>query len=178
MFLPIFFTFSDVSTFAESMLRHKVASHTRQYQSKHHHEHHFSGPFFEGPLNTTTGALQVAVHLHTEGIFNCRVGMLKDKTVSWSIVDRTAHTYTHLHRYTYFWSRAEYINRIDKLERMQAGRRKSKNGLTIIRMLTTGGGEKLVNYTNKANMLFFAQVLSSRIRYTRKYPFSLCQRND
>lgn len=76
---------TDVSTFAESILRHKVAAHTRQYQSKHHHEHHFAGPFFEGPLNTSTGALQVAVHLYTEGVFNCRVGMLKDKTVSsWS----------------------------------------------------------------------------------------------
>lgn len=64
------------------MLRHKVAAHTRQYQSKHHHEHHYSGPFFEGPLNTSAGALNVGVHLHTEGVFDCRVGMLKDKTVS------------------------------------------------------------------------------------------------
>ena len=64
------------------MLRQKAAAHTRQYQSKHHHEHHYSGPFFEGPLNTSAGALNVGVHLYTEGVFDCRVGMLKDKTVS------------------------------------------------------------------------------------------------
>lgn len=64
------------------MLRQKVAAQTRQYQSKHHHEHHYSGPFFEGPLNTSAGALNVGVHLYTEGVFDCRVGMLKDKTVS------------------------------------------------------------------------------------------------
>lgn len=89
---------ADVSTFTEPMLtKHKIgadavvavgpaiaiATHPRQYQStKHHREHHFSGPFFEGPLNPSDGALNVAVHLYTEGIFNCRVGMLKDKTVS------------------------------------------------------------------------------------------------
>lgn len=61
-------------------VRHKVG-HSRQYQSKHHHEHHL-GPFFEGPLNTTAGALHVGVHLYTEAVLNCRVGMLKDKTVS------------------------------------------------------------------------------------------------
>lgn len=74
--------FADVSTLADSMSRHKIAAHTRQYQSKHHHEHHYSGPFFEGPLNTSAGALNVGVHLYTEGVFDCRVGMLKDKTVS------------------------------------------------------------------------------------------------
>lgn len=51
------------------------------YQSKHHHERHW-GPFFEEPLNVTSGALQVGYHLSTEAILNCRVGMLKDKTVS------------------------------------------------------------------------------------------------
>lgn len=74
--------FSDVSLFSGTTERHKIAAHTRQYQSKHYHERHFSGPFFEGPLNTSAGALNAAVHLYTEGIFNCRVGMLKDKTVS------------------------------------------------------------------------------------------------
>lgn len=86
MFIFPFFSFlptqTDISTLADSMMRHKVAAHTRQYQSKHHHEHHYSGPFFEGPLNTSAGALNVGVHLHTEGVFDCRVGMLKDKTVS------------------------------------------------------------------------------------------------
>lgn len=74
--------FLDVSIFSGTTQRHKIAAHSRQYQSKHYHERHFSGPFFEGPLNTSAGALNVAVHLYTEGIFNCRVGMLKDKTVS------------------------------------------------------------------------------------------------
>lgn len=76
------FATKDIPTLADSTLRHKVAAHTRQYQSKHHHEHHYSGPFFEGPLNTSAGALNVGVHLHREGVFDCRVGMLKDKTVS------------------------------------------------------------------------------------------------
>lgn len=51
--------------------------------SKHHHDHHW-GPFFEEPFNGTSdnGALQVGFHLGTEAILNCRVGMLKDKTVS------------------------------------------------------------------------------------------------
>lgn len=67
-----------ISSFSDGV-RHKVG-HSRQYQSKHHHEHHL-GPFFEGPLNTTAGALHVGVHLYTEAVLNCRVGMLKDKTV-------------------------------------------------------------------------------------------------
>lgn len=54
--------------------------HQRPY-SKHHHDHHW-GPFFEEPMNATNGALQVGFHLGTEAILNCRVGMLKDKTVS------------------------------------------------------------------------------------------------
>ncbi|XP_058455308.1 uncharacterized protein LOC131432803 [Malaya genurostris] len=56
--------------------------HSMPYQSKHHHERHW-GPFFEEPLNVTSGALQVGYHLSTEAILNCRVGMLKDKTVMW-----------------------------------------------------------------------------------------------
>jgi hypothetical protein len=51
----------------------------KQYQSKYHHDRHF-GPFFEDPLNTS-GTLQVGFHEGTESILNCRVGMLKDKTV-------------------------------------------------------------------------------------------------
>lgn len=72
--------FAVIASFSDGV-RHKVG-HSRQYQSKHHHEHHL-GPFFEGPLNTTAGALHVGVHLYTEAVLNCRVGMLKDKTVSW-----------------------------------------------------------------------------------------------
>lgn len=52
----------------------------KTFQSKHHHDHHW-GPFFEEPLNTS-GTLQVGFHYATEAILNCRVGMLKDKTVS------------------------------------------------------------------------------------------------
>jgi hypothetical protein len=51
----------------------------KQYQSKYHHDRHF-GPFFEDPLNSS-GTLQVGFHQGTESILNCRVGMLKDKTV-------------------------------------------------------------------------------------------------
>ncbi|XP_055711065.1 uncharacterized protein LOC129806463 isoform X2 [Phlebotomus papatasi] len=62
-------------------LRPRV-THVRTYPSKHHHEHHW-GPFFEEPLNATTGALQVGIHVATEAVLNCRVGMLRDKTVMW-----------------------------------------------------------------------------------------------
>ncbi|XP_055635386.1 uncharacterized protein LOC129775121 [Toxorhynchites rutilus septentrionalis] len=62
-------------------IRHRIM-HSMPYQSKHHHERHW-GPFFEEPLNVTSGALQVGYHLSTEAILNCRVGMLKDKTVMW-----------------------------------------------------------------------------------------------
>lgn len=57
--------------------RHRIGH--KQYQSKYHHDRHF-GPFFEDPLNTS-GTLQVGFHEGTESILNCRVGMLKDKTV-------------------------------------------------------------------------------------------------
>ncbi|CRK98027.1 CLUMA_CG011396, isoform A [Clunio marinus] len=62
--------------------RHRIGH--KQYQSKYHHDRHF-GPFFEDPLNTsgTSGTLQVGFHEGTESILNCRVGMLKDKTVMW-----------------------------------------------------------------------------------------------
>lgn len=51
----------------------------------HHHEHHL-GPFFEGPLNArsenkTAHNITTKVHLFTEAVLNCRVGMLRDKTV-------------------------------------------------------------------------------------------------
>lgn len=72
------FLFAAISTYPE--LRHRV-THPRPYHSKHHHEHHL-GPFFEEPLNATSGALLVGVHLATEAVLNCRVGMLKDKTVN------------------------------------------------------------------------------------------------
>ncbi|XP_055539778.1 uncharacterized protein LOC129726750 [Wyeomyia smithii] len=68
-----------VPTFPD--IRHRII-HSMPYQSKHHHERHW-GPFFEEPLNVTSGALQVGYHLSTEAILNCRVGMLKDKTVMW-----------------------------------------------------------------------------------------------
>lgn len=61
--------------------RHRLGGQ-KQYQSKHHHDRHF-GPFFEDPLNTSgTGTLQLEFHEGTESILNCRVGMLKDKTVN------------------------------------------------------------------------------------------------
>lgn len=77
-FFSIWFFIAAMSPYPE--LRHRV-THPRPYiHSKHHHEHHL-GPFFEEPLNATTGALHVGVHLATEAVLNCRVGMLKDKTV-------------------------------------------------------------------------------------------------
>ncbi|KAI8033784.1 hypothetical protein M5D96_013454 [Drosophila gunungcola] len=56
---------------------------TERPRSKHHHEHHW-GPFFEEPLSSAASGdnLISAVHLFTEAVLNCRVGMLKDKTVS------------------------------------------------------------------------------------------------
>uniref|UniRef100_A0A182JL96 Uncharacterized protein n=1 Tax=Anopheles atroparvus TaxID=41427 RepID=A0A182JL96_ANOAO len=64
-------------------MRRSRVVHSMPYQSKHHHERHW-GPFFEEPVNVTSGAaLPVGYHLSTEAILNCRVGMLKDKTVMW-----------------------------------------------------------------------------------------------
>ncbi|EDW29952.1 GL15815 [Drosophila persimilis] len=56
----------------------------RTFRSKHHHEHHW-GPFFEEPISSVAAgeSLVSAVHLFTEAVLNCRVGMLKDKTVMW-----------------------------------------------------------------------------------------------
>ncbi|XP_046801604.1 serine-rich adhesin for platelets [Lucilia cuprina] len=56
----------------------------RIFRNKHHHERHW-GPFFEEPLNSTTSGDNsiTTAHLYTEAVLNCRVGMLKDKTVMW-----------------------------------------------------------------------------------------------
>lgn len=48
------------------------------YQSSHHHERHW-GPYFEG--EGVEVATQVTAHVGSEALLNCRVGMLKDKTV-------------------------------------------------------------------------------------------------
>ncbi|XP_067638034.1 uncharacterized protein dpr18 isoform X2 [Eurosta solidaginis] len=60
------------------------ADRPRTYSNKHHHEHHW-GPFFEEPINSTGAGegLVTTAHLYTEAALNCRVGMLKDKTVMW-----------------------------------------------------------------------------------------------
>lgn len=78
---PTIFLFSPLNKVIVPTLpdfsRHRIGH--KQYQSKYHHDRHF-GPFFEDPLNTS-GTLQVGFHQGTEAILNCRVGMLKDKTV-------------------------------------------------------------------------------------------------
>ncbi|CAK1542229.1 unnamed protein product [Leptosia nina] len=56
------------------------AEESRQYapyQELHHHERHW-GPYFE-ERNVT----QVTAHVGAEALLNCRVVMLKDKTVMW-----------------------------------------------------------------------------------------------
>ncbi|XP_047506607.1 cell adhesion molecule 1 isoform X3 [Pieris napi] len=56
------------------------AEESRQYapyQELHHHERHW-GPYFE-EKNVT----QVTAHVGAEALLNCRVVMLKDKTVMW-----------------------------------------------------------------------------------------------
>ncbi|XP_058983176.1 mucin-3A-like [Musca domestica] len=56
----------------------------RIFRNRHHHEQHW-GPFFEEPLNSTTSGDNsiTTAHLYTEAVLNCRVGMLRDKTVMW-----------------------------------------------------------------------------------------------
>ncbi|KFB43438.1 AGAP002707-PA-like protein [Anopheles sinensis] len=55
-------------------VRRSRVVHSMPYQSKHHHERHW-GPFFEEPVNVTSGAaLPVGYHLSTEAMLNCRVG--------------------------------------------------------------------------------------------------------
>ncbi|XP_073960147.1 defective proboscis extension response 18 isoform X2 [Choristoneura fumiferana] len=56
--------------------------HYGSYQGYHHHEHHW-GPYFEGDVGDPEGAMQVTAHVGAEALLNCRVGMLKDKTVMW-----------------------------------------------------------------------------------------------
>ncbi|XP_060663921.1 uncharacterized protein LOC132796686 [Drosophila nasuta] len=60
------------------------AERSRTFRSKYHHENHY-GPFFEEPSTQIDPGktLVAAVHLFTEAVLNCRVGMLKDKTVMW-----------------------------------------------------------------------------------------------
>lgn len=55
--------------------------HQRPY-SKHQYDHMW-GPFFEESANSNDSSLQIGFHLGAEAILNCRVGMLKDKTVMW-----------------------------------------------------------------------------------------------
>ncbi|XP_075979758.1 uncharacterized protein LOC142978981 isoform X2 [Anticarsia gemmatalis] len=50
---------------------------TYQSHRDHHHEHHW-GPYFEEEKYT-----QVTAHVGAEALLNCRVVMLKDKTVMW-----------------------------------------------------------------------------------------------
>ncbi|XP_032594018.1 uncharacterized protein LOC6565006 isoform X2 [Drosophila grimshawi] len=60
------------------------AERSRTFRSKYHHENHY-GPFFEEPSNLIDPGktLVSSVHLFTAAVLNCRVGMLKDKTVMW-----------------------------------------------------------------------------------------------
>ncbi|XP_032311855.1 uncharacterized protein LOC6503205 isoform X2 [Drosophila ananassae] len=62
---------------------------SRIFRTTHHHEHHL-GPFFEehSSFKSQNDGHVSAVHLFTEAALNCRVGMLKDKTVMW--IRRTA----------------------------------------------------------------------------------------
>uniref|UniRef100_A0A0K8W2S9 Ig-like domain-containing protein n=1 Tax=Bactrocera latifrons TaxID=174628 RepID=A0A0K8W2S9_BACLA len=68
----------------ETSMAATLADRSRTFRNKHHHEHHW-GPFFEEPLNSTASGENVVstAHLYTEAVLNCRVGMLKDKTVMW-----------------------------------------------------------------------------------------------
>lgn len=65
-------------TISPNFIRHRLGH--KQHQSKHYHDQF--GPFFEDPFNAS-GTLQIGFHEGTESILNCRVGMLKDKTVMW-----------------------------------------------------------------------------------------------
>ncbi|XP_059055665.1 endoglucanase-like isoform X1 [Achroia grisella] len=65
----------------DNLLQGKVeeSRHYVPYQTyhDHHHEHHW-GPYFEDEKYS-----QVAAHVGSEALLNCRVVMLKDKTVTW-----------------------------------------------------------------------------------------------
>ncbi|KAI8434209.1 hypothetical protein MSG28_012314 [Choristoneura fumiferana] len=69
---------------SDHLLHNKLeeSRHYGSYQGYHHHEHHW-GPYFEGDVGDPEGAMQVTAHVGAEALLNCRVGMLKDKTVMW-----------------------------------------------------------------------------------------------
>lgn len=75
---------SSISAFSSSSSSSSATETERPriFRNKHHHERHW-GPFFEEPLNSTTSGDNsiTTAHLYTEAVLNCRVGMLKDKTV-------------------------------------------------------------------------------------------------
>ncbi|XP_065364070.1 serine-rich adhesin for platelets [Calliphora vicina] len=77
---------SSISAFSSSSSSSSATETERPriFRNKHHHERHW-GPFFEEPLNSTTSGDNsiTTAHLYTEAVLNCRVGMLKDKTVMW-----------------------------------------------------------------------------------------------
>ncbi|XP_026493436.1 cell adhesion molecule 1 [Vanessa tameamea] len=63
----------------DHLLQNKISEsrHYSPYQEYHHYERHW-GPYFE-ERNVT----QVTAHVGSEALLNCRVVMLKDKTVMW-----------------------------------------------------------------------------------------------
>ncbi|CAH2087365.1 unnamed protein product [Euphydryas editha] len=63
----------------DHLLQNKIVEsrHYAPYQEYHHYERHW-GPYFE-ERNVT----QVTAHVGSEALLNCRVVMLKDKTVMW-----------------------------------------------------------------------------------------------
>lgn len=75
---------SSISAFSSSSYASSTTETERPriFRNKHHHDRHW-GPFFEEPLNSTTSGDNsvTTAHLYTEAVLNCRVGMLKDKTV-------------------------------------------------------------------------------------------------
>ncbi|GBP80405.1 hypothetical protein EVAR_57659_1 [Eumeta japonica] len=57
--------------------------HSALHQGYHHHEHHW-GPYFEDELGKSPEeTVLVSVHVGSEALLNCKVVMLKDKTVMW-----------------------------------------------------------------------------------------------
>ncbi|XP_077299439.1 defective proboscis extension response 18 [Arctopsyche grandis] len=76
----------SVFTTANDNQDEKDELHPFRHQPKHHHEHHW-GPYFDEPEGDS-GILYVRAHLASEALLNCRVGMLRDKTVMW--LKRTA----------------------------------------------------------------------------------------
>ncbi|XP_026474365.1 zwei Ig domain protein zig-8-like [Ctenocephalides felis] len=71
---PPVVTFPEITI--TEMPRHRLR--LNQY-----HEHHY-GPFFEEPEVANSGqAVNVSFYKDSNGELNCRVGMLRDKTVTW-----------------------------------------------------------------------------------------------